>query len=62
MSAFSPGDKINSHLKWERGETLMGIELERRPPTNRPGDVYMAFGRAAPGYYEQRYPSKHHPC
>ncbi|XP_018645222.1 hypothetical protein Smp_140370 [Schistosoma mansoni] len=37
---------------------LLGIEIERRPPTNIPGPIKMAFGRAAPGYYAQKYPSK----
>uniref|UniRef100_A0A5K4EP99 Uncharacterized protein n=1 Tax=Schistosoma mansoni TaxID=6183 RepID=A0A5K4EP99_SCHMA len=38
---------------------LLGIEIERRPPTNIPGPIKMAFGRAAPGYYAQKYPSRY---
>lgn len=38
---------------------LLGIEIEHRPPTNTPGPIKMAFGRAAPGYYAQKYPSRY---
>lgn len=38
---------------------LLGIEIEHRPPTNIPGPIKMAFGRAAPGYYAQKYPSRY---
>ncbi|KAK4472242.1 hypothetical protein MN116_003513 [Schistosoma mekongi] len=39
-------------------KALLGIEIERRPPTNIPGSIRMAFGRAAPGYYAKKYPGK----
>ncbi|CAH8456141.1 unnamed protein product [Schistosoma margrebowiei] len=38
--------------------SLLGIEIDHRPPTNIPGPIKMAFGRAVPGYYAQKYPSK----
>ncbi|CAH8447189.1 unnamed protein product [Schistosoma turkestanicum] len=37
---------------------LLGIEIEHRPPTNIPGSIKMAFGRAAPGYYAHKSSNK----
>ncbi|CAL8078187.1 unnamed protein product [Calicophoron daubneyi] len=52
------GEKVAKHLKEESPSSLLGTELIRRPPTNLPGPVTMAFGRAAPGYYAKRFPNK----
>ncbi|KAA0197205.1 hypothetical protein FBUS_05148 [Fasciolopsis buskii] len=52
------GDKIRKHFHSESTSSMHGIELRRRPPTNLPGPVTMAFGRATPGYYALRFPSE----
>ncbi|TPP61270.1 hypothetical protein FGIG_02319 [Fasciola gigantica] len=52
------GDKILKHLHNESIASMQGIELRRRPPTNLPGPITMAFGRATPGYYALRYPNR----
>ncbi|KAA3671130.1 uncharacterized protein DEA37_0014950, partial [Paragonimus westermani] len=56
------GEKTVEHLRTESPSTLIGIELERRPPTNVPGDIRMVFGRATPGYYAHRYPNRETWC
>ncbi|KER18814.1 hypothetical protein T265_15811, partial [Opisthorchis viverrini] len=52
------GDRVSEHLRVESPMSLVGTELDRRPPTNLPTGISMAFGRAAPGYYAPRYPNR----
>ncbi|CAH8570114.1 unnamed protein product [Dicrocoelium dendriticum] len=54
------GERVQKHLVSESPESMFNTELTRRPPTNLPGRIRMAFGRAAPGYYAERFPSKNH--
>ncbi|CAH8833443.1 unnamed protein product [Trichobilharzia szidati] len=55
---YMAGEKVEKLSRSLSPSTLIGIEMERRPPTNLPGPIKMAFGRAAPGYYAQRYPNE----
>ncbi|CAH8474554.1 unnamed protein product [Heterobilharzia americana] len=52
------GERVVEYNRSLPLNNMIGIEMERRPSTNLPGEIKMAFGRAAPGYYAQKYPNK----
>lgn len=52
------GERTRSHFFGESTDRYTNIDMYRRNPTNYPGRVVMDHGRAADGYYAQKYPSR----
>lgn len=52
------GERTRSHFFGESIDRYTTIDMYRRNPTNYAGRVVMDHGRAADGYYAQKYPSR----
>ncbi|XP_064612032.1 uncharacterized protein LOC135475981 isoform X2 [Liolophura sinensis] len=53
---ITAGRRTYQHYMSEEPHSFTMIDMYRRPPTNTPGLVTMAYGRPGEGYYSQRRP------